>query len=47
MDWLDVKGILEYRLASSAKAQHNLKVDDMTPEQTKIWMEMIKAHENG
>ena len=47
MDWMDVKGILDFRLAASAKDQHNRKVDEMSPAQVNMMTEMIKAAENG
>ena len=46
-DWRDVRAILDYRLAAAAKAQHNQKIEDMTPEMVKIWREMIEAAEDG
>jgi hypothetical protein len=45
-DWDTVRGILEFRLLNSAKAQHNQDASQMSPEQIAIWQEMVEAVES-
>ena len=42
-DWRLVKGILEYRLAESAKRQHNIDATKLTKAQVDFWEEMCAA----
>lgn len=42
-DWQMVKAILEYRVAESAKAQHNQDATKMSEAQVQVWATMTKA----
>ena len=42
-DWRLVKGILEYRLAESAKRQHNVDATKLSEAQVNLWGQMCAA----
>ena len=48
-DLRQVMAIMDYRMAESAKDQHNQDASKMTPPMTKLWVEMIgfAEDENG
>ena len=45
-DWKLVRNIMDYRLLSSAKDQHNQDASKMHPSQIAAWKEMVEAVEN-
>ena len=47
-DWELIKNILDYRILSSAKEQHNQDASKMSAVQIERWKEMVEAvEENG
>ncbi len=44
-DWNLIRQILDYRLLSSAKAQHNQDASQMSAAQIALWREMVEAVE--
>lgn len=44
-NWAVVRDILDYRLLTSARDQHNEDASKMTPAQIEAWAEMVRAVE--
>ena len=45
-DWAMIRNIMEYRLLTSARDQHNSDASKMSPGQIEAWREMVEAVEN-
>jgi len=45
-DWATIRNIMEFRLLTGAKDQHNQDASQMQPAQVKIWTEMAEAVED-
>ncbi len=41
IDWRDAMEVLEYRMLSAAKTQHNEDITKMTPSMAALWVEML------
>ena len=45
-DWQTIRNIMDYRLLSSARDQHNQDASQMVPAQIEAWTEMVEAVES-
>ena len=45
-NWAVIREILEYRMLTSAKDQHNQDASQMHPDQVSAWKEMVEAVES-
>jgi len=45
-DWATIRNIMDYRLLTSARDQHNQDASQMQPAQVEIWKEMAEAVDN-
>jgi len=45
-NWQTIRNIMDYRLLTSARDQHNQDASQMQPAQVEIWKEMVEAVED-
>jgi len=45
-DWEIIRDVLDFRLLTSARDQHNQDASKMDPVQIEIWREMVEAVED-